>query len=119
MRIVDIINYFKNNNFGNIVNLTKDANIAKYCRISDEFVLPYSDNLKDITNNSIILVNLADMIDLGKVFELNSAVICFCSTEDFKANTNISNLFGRYKLEIIGIQNTNLNLLAILAKKKY
>ena len=117
MRIVDIINYFKNNNFGNIVNLTKDANIEKYCRISDEFVLPYSDNLKDITNNSIILVNLADMIDLGKVFELNSAVICFCSTEDFKANTNISNLFGRYKLEIIGIQNTNLNLLAILAKK--
>ncbi|KPH53621.1 glycosyltransferase [Helicobacter pullorum] len=117
MRIVDIINYFKNNNFGNIVNLTKDANIEKYCRISDEFVLPYSDNLKDITNNSIILINLADMIDLGKVFELNSAVICFCSTEDFKANTNISNLFGRYKLEIIGIQNTNLNLLAILAKK--
>ena len=90
MRIVDIINYFKNNNFGNIVNLTKDANIEKYCRISDEFVLPYSDNLKDVTNNSIILVNFADMIDLGKVFELNSAAICFCSTEDFKSNTNIS-----------------------------
>ena len=117
MRIVDIINYFKNNNFGNIVNLTKDANIEKYCRISDEFVLPYSNNSKDIAHNSIVLINLADMIDLGKVFELNSAVICFCSTEDFKANTNISNLFGRYKLEIIGIQNTNLNLLAILAKK--
>ncbi|EAL0598763.1 hypothetical protein FYZ09_02995, partial [Campylobacter coli] len=117
MRIVDIINYFKNDNFDNIVNLIKNINIEAYCKISDEFALPYSDNLKNITDDSIILINLTNMIDYGKIFELNSAVVCFCSIEDFNTYTNLSNLFSRFKLEIIGIQNTNLNLLAILAKK--
>ncbi|MGI7684794.1 hypothetical protein ACNGHJ_06370, partial [Campylobacter coli] len=117
MRIVDIINYFKNDNFDNIVNLIKNINIEAYCKISDKFALPYSDNLKNITDNSIVLIDLANMIDYGKIFKLNSAVICFCSIEDFNTYTNLSNLFSRFKLEIIGIQNTNLNLLAILAKK--
>ncbi|WP_144653572.1 glycosyltransferase [Campylobacter coli] len=117
MRIVDIINYFKESNFNRIVNLVENENIKSYCKISDDFPLPYSDKLQEIKNKTIVLVDPNKMLEIGKIFELDLAVICFCTKNEMITYTNLSNLFSRYKLEIINIQYTNLDLIAILAIK--
>ncbi|MPC00385.1 hypothetical protein YZ37_000805 [Campylobacter lari] len=117
MRIVDILNYFKDSGFNKIVNLAINDNIEIYCKISDEFVLPYSDNLQDIQDKTIVLINIADIISSKEIFNSSIAVVCFCTKDEIITHTNLANLFSRYKLEIINIQDTNINLIAILALK--
>ncbi|MCV3457207.1 glycosyltransferase [Campylobacter sp. CNRCH_2016_0050h] len=117
MRIVDILNYFKDSGFNKVVNLIEDNNIEIYCKISEEFVLPYSSNLQDVEDKTIVLVDIANMINFKEIFNLDLATVCFCTKEEIITYTNLANLFSRCKLKIINIQDTNLNLVAILALK--
>ncbi|HED5352298.1 TPA: hypothetical protein R5A90_001591, partial [Campylobacter jejuni] len=117
MRIVDILNYFKDSGFNKIVNLTANDNIEAYCKISDDFVLPYSNNLQDVQDRTIALVNISNIVNFKEIFNFNLSIVCFCTKDEIISYTNLANLFSIYKLEIINIQDTNFNLIAILALK--